>query len=156
MLPWQQHTRCVTQALWPCINSNHAGGQDQVCVQLPHWYLLTQHCTFTYMLCGVTDGIRDTWILTQHTFKYKDRLDFYPCIADALLDASDCTCHRFIAEIVCMIYIQNPPQHMVMQPFASILWTKLILNSMYTSTVVWEDPNSKWFNYSQKALYTDL
>ena len=38
----------------------------------------------------------------------KDRLDFYPCVAVAVLGASDHTCHKFMVEIVFMIFIQKP------------------------------------------------
>ncbi len=41
------------------------------------------------------------------TLKRKDRIDFYPCIADAPVDASDRTCHKFIAEISCVIIVRN-------------------------------------------------
>ena len=42
--------------------------------------------------------------LTQRS-KHKDRLDSYPCIASAVLDASDNICHKLIVEIVFMIFI---------------------------------------------------
>ena len=32
------------------------------------------------------------------SLKCKDRIDFYPCVADAPVDTSDRTCHKFIAE----------------------------------------------------------
>ena len=38
------------------------------------------------------------------TLKCKDRIDFYPCITDVPIDASDCTCHKFIAEVVYAIW----------------------------------------------------
>ena len=37
--------------------------------------------------------------------KCKDRIDIYPCIADAPVDVSDRTCHKFIAEISCVIIV---------------------------------------------------
>ena len=40
--------------------------------------------------------------------KHEDRIDFYPCVADAPVDASERTCHKFIAEISCVIIVQNP------------------------------------------------
>ena len=42
------------------------------------------------------------------TLKCKDRLDFYPCVADAVLGASDHAYHEVIAEIVSMIFTQKP------------------------------------------------
>ena len=52
------------------------------------------------------------------TLKRKDRIDFYPCIADAPVDASDRTCHKFIADISCVINCTKSPRCMVMQPLA--------------------------------------
>ena len=40
--------------------------------------------------------------------KCKDRLDFYPCVADTVLDASDHAYYEVIAEIVSMIFTQKP------------------------------------------------
>ena len=47
-----------------------------------------------------THGVLDAML------KCRDRLDFYPCIADAELhvDTLDHTCHKFIVEIVFMIF----------------------------------------------------
>ena len=42
------------------------------------------------------------------TLKRKDRIDFYPCVADAPVDASDRTCHKFIADISFVIIVRNP------------------------------------------------
>ena len=39
--------------------------------------------------------------------KRKDRIDFYPYVADAPVDASDRTCHKFTAEISCVIIVRN-------------------------------------------------
>ena len=41
------------------------------------------------------------------TLKHKDRIDFYLCIADAPVDVSDRTCHKFIAVISCVIIVRN-------------------------------------------------
>ena len=38
--------------------------------------------------------------------KHKDRLDFHPRITDAVLDVPD-ACHKFIVEIVFIIFIQK-------------------------------------------------
>ena len=39
--------------------------------------------------------------------KRKDRLDFYPCVADTVFHASDHTCDNFVAEIVFVGFIQQ-------------------------------------------------
>ena len=39
---------------------------------------------------------KNVWHVLDTTLKHKDRLNFYPCIADAVLDVSDHTCHKFI------------------------------------------------------------
>lgn len=41
------------------------------------------------------------------TLKCKDRPEFYPCIADVGLDASDHTYHKFLAEKAFMIFMQK-------------------------------------------------
>ena len=43
--------------------------------------------------------------------KREDRINFYPCIAGVPVDASDCTCHKFVAEISCVIIVQTPSKH---------------------------------------------
>ena len=43
-----------------------------------------------------------------NTLKCKD---FYPCVADAVLDASIRICNKVIVEIVFMIFVQNPLTH---------------------------------------------
>ena len=42
------------------------------------------------------------------TLKCKDRIDFYPCVADTPVDTADRTCHKFIVEISCVVIVQNP------------------------------------------------
>lgn len=37
--------------------------------------------------------------------------DFYPCVADAVLDASIRICNKVIAEVFFMIFVQNPSMH---------------------------------------------
>ena len=40
--------------------------------------------------------------------KRKDRLDCYPCVAYAALDASDFTWHKFTVEIVSAFFMEKP------------------------------------------------
>ena len=58
--------------------------------------------------------------------KRKDRLDFYPCVADAVLDASDHAYHEVIAEIVFMIFAQKPLdawQRSCLRPYCELSFT---------------------------------
>ena len=45
------------------------------------------------------------------TFKCKDRLDFYPYVADAPLNMSDPTCHKFYSGNVLPDFRTNPLMH---------------------------------------------
>ena len=51
----------------------------------------------------------NAWHTLDATLKHKDDgLNYYPCFTYTVLDMSDHTCHKFIMEIVFMIFIQKP------------------------------------------------
>ena len=101
------------------------------CVSM-HTRIMHVTCKKSHVTRPSSQYDKDTWRELDTTLKHKDRL---ACVTDAVLDTSDHTCHKFVAEIVFTIFVQQPYQYMVTQLLASILWTKLIKAGTYLSYI---------------------